>query len=331
MKKITHYYSLTPEWQKEFAENIGSELIDNKIIVIPETLGKGISYFIQIIPGISVLFLDFELNNPLKITRQPSDNALYIFHFDLSNHVNLIKINNEDYEIGSYDKLDLAIIDNEIESSFKPASNERTIALRILVDKKLLSDFITKHSLIETKPTSIQDGKKVFYHYGNIDSNSVLLMQSLKNKSVYDLSFESHLKGVSLRVLGNFFNKFYNAQTKNDIPNKELEAIEKTKDYLINNLYGSFPSVTFLASMAGMSESKYKILFKKCFNNTPNNFFIYEKMLLARKLLQSGSYRTLSDVVYELNYTKLSYFSSKYFEIFKRKATDDFLKKTRHS
>ncbi|MEZ0129495.1 helix-turn-helix domain-containing protein [Flavobacterium sp. LBUM151] len=328
MKKISHYYSLTPEWQNEFVEKLGARFIDDKITVLPESVGKGHSYFAQIIPGISVLFIDFTLKIPFKIIRNPSDNPLYIFHFDLSEHVNLIKINNKDYEIGSYDKLDLAIIDNQIESSFKPSVNERTIAIRILVDKALLNDFIKKHTGKEEVRQKIKEGQSVFYHYGNIDSNSILLIQSIKNKSVFDLSFEPLLKGVSLKLLGNFFNKFYDSQNpKNNVPDSEKETINKTREYLLNNLYGHFPSVTFLASMAGMSESKYKILFKKCFNNTPNNLFIKAKMDLAKTLLQSGNFTSLTDVTYELNYTKLSYFSSKYYETFQRKPSDDFIRK----
>lgn len=327
MKKISHYYSLTPEWQNEFVQKLGAKFIDGKITVIPESMGKGHSYFTQIIPGISVLFIDFTLKIPLKITRNRSDNPLYIFHFDLSEHVNLIKINNKSYEIGSYDKLDLAIIDNQIESSFKPSVNERTIAIRILVDKALLNDFIKKHSKKEEVKPTTKEGQRVFYHYGNIDSNSILLIQSIKNKSVFDLSFEPLLKGISLKLLGNFFNKFYHSQNSKNATDSELEAINKTKEYLLNNLYGLFPSVTFLASMAGMSESKYKILFKKCFNDTPNNLFIKEKMSLAQRLLKSGEFKTITNVLYELNYSKLSYFSSKYFNFFKSRPIDDFVRK----
>jgi len=327
MKKISHYYSLTPEWQSEFVQKLGAKFIDGKITVIPESMGKGHSYFTQIIPGISVLFIDFTLKIPLKITRNRSDNPLYIFHFDLSEHVNLIKINNKSYEIGSYDKLDLAIIDNQIESSFTPSVNERTIAIRILVDKALLNDFIKKHSKKEEVKPTTKEGQRVFYHYGNIDSNSILLIQSIKNKSIFDLSFEPLLKGISLKLLGNFFNKFYHSQNSKNATDSELEAINKTKEYLLNNLYGLFPSVTFLASMAGMSESKYKILFKKCFNDTPNNLFIKEKMSLAQRLLKSGEFKTITNVLYELNYSKLSYFSSKYFNFFKSRPIDDFVRK----
>ncbi|MBF4494773.1 helix-turn-helix transcriptional regulator [Flavobacterium sp. JLP] len=328
MKKITHFYSLGPEWQNQLAEEMGTKVVDDKIIVVPENIGRGHTYFTQITSGISALFFDIEFNTPVKITRLKSDHYLYIFHYDLSEHVNLIKINNKDYEIGSFDKLDLAIIDNKLESSFKPAVNERTIALRILVDKNLLNDFTEKYPSKEITKNKGKSTQNTLYHYGNIDSNSLLLIQAIKSKSIYDLSFDSFLKGVSLKLLGNFFNKFYNIDTaQNEITDVEIEAITKTKNYLLDNLYGPFPSIAFLSALAGMSDSKYKMLFKKYFKDTPNNLFIVEKMRLAKNLLQSGKFNTLTEIIYELNYNKLTYFSSKYYALFKRKPSEDFVKK----
>lgn len=329
MKRITHYYSLTSEWMQEVADQLKVKIVDNKIIPIPKEIGEGQFYFTPIIPGISVVYIDFTLTKPLKLIRRKSDDQFYVFHFDLSEHINLIKINNKDYEIGSYDKLDLAIIDNVIESSFKPIINEKTLAIRILVDKKMLYGFIAKYSNKRLATKKTKSSKKNFFHYGHIDSNSVFLVQSIKNKSVYDLPFDSMLKGISLKLLGNFFNKFYATNaSKSNVNEVEFNAISKTKDYLLNHLNCSFPSIIFLASMAGMSQSKYKILFKKCFNNMPNNFFIKEKMIYAKELLQSGNFNSLTEVCHELNYKKLGYFSSKYYEILNRKPSEDFIKKS---
>ena len=329
MRKVTHYYSLTPEWQNDFVKQLNTQLIDDKLIIVPDDIGTGYFYFSQVMDGISAVYADLTPKVALKLTRQKSDNELFIFHFDLSEHINLIKINNIDYEIGSYNKLDLVILDNQIESSFKPTVNERVIALRLLIDKKLLQDFIQKFKLNKGAFDHTATNKKVFYHYGNIDSNSILLIRSLKNKAVTDLSFDSYIKGISLKVLGNFFNKFYDLEEQSaKLTEIENEFIEKTKEYLMNNLFGPFPSLVFLAGMAGMSASKYKSSFKKRFNNTPKNLFIEEKIKLAQELLKSGKFSTLSDVMYELNYTKLSYFCSKYQEVLNRKPTDDFVKKS---
>ncbi|WP_140512052.1 helix-turn-helix domain-containing protein [Flavobacterium pectinovorum] len=328
MQKFTHFYSLTPEWQFQLAKEMGGELIDNKIIVIPENLGHGHSYFTQITPGISALFMDFVLKTPIKMNRLKSENELYIFHFDFSNEPSLLKINDIDYKIGSSINLGLAVISNAIESSFKPPINERIIALRILVDKKLLNEFIKNHPTEEYSTRKIKIVKQEPYYYDNIDSNSLLLIQSLKSKSVFESSFDPYLKGISLKLLGNFLNRYSESITvKNEISPVEIEAINKTKTYLLDHLYNPFPSVQFLSQMAGMSPSKYKMLFKKEFHNTPNNLFIKEKMLLANRLLQSGDYNTLTEIIYDLNYTKLSYFCSKYYELFHRKPSEDFKKK----
>lgn len=332
MKKFTHFYSLTPEWQYQLASEMGGELIDNKIIVLPENLGSGHSFFTQITPGISALFMDFVLTTPIKMNRLKSDNELYIFHFDLSDHPSLIKINDIDYKIGSSINLGLAIISNAIESSLKPPMNKRTAALRILVDKKLLNEFVKNHPTEEFSTRNIKIEREKPYYYDNIDSNSLLLLQSLKNRDVFDSSFEPYLKGISLKLLGNFLNRYSDSNTvKNEISEIEVEAITKTKTYLLDHLYNPFPSVPFLSKMAGMSPSKYKMLFKKEFHSTPNNLFIKEKMILANKLLQSGDYNTLTEIIYELNYTKLSYFCSKYYDLFHRKPSEDFVKKNKRT
>ena len=328
MKKFTHFYSLTPEWQYQLAKEMNGELIDDTIIVIPESLGHGHSYFTQITPGISVLFMDFVLKEEVKINRLKSDNELYILHFDLSEHINMITINDINFKIGSYDNLGLAIIDNKIESSFQPTVNERTLALRLLVDKRLLTDFLKNHPSEDYSKRKITVPKNSLYYYDNIDSNSILLIRSLKERSMFDATFGPYLKGISLKLLGNFLNRYENSKTvENEITELEIEAVTKTRTFLLDNLNNPFPSVTYLSEMAGMSPSKYKMLFKRRFNTSPNNFFIKEKMLLANKLLQSGDYHTLTEVIYELNYTKLSYFTTKYFDFFHKKPSEDFRKK----
>ncbi|MEP6932002.1 MAG: hypothetical protein ABI850_18405, partial [Flavobacterium sp.] len=180
MKKINHFYSLTPEWQQQLVSEIEGKLIDNKIIVIPENLGSGHTYFTQIAPGISVMFVDFILKEPVEINRLKSDDESYILHFDLSDCVNFIKIDDVHYKIGSPENPGLVIIDNQTESSFTPSVNERTVALRLLVDKKLLNELLETNAAEEHNKQISKINEKSLYYYNNIDSNSILLMQSVK-------------------------------------------------------------------------------------------------------------------------------------------------------
>ncbi|KAF5281382.1 hypothetical protein FQR65_LT14720 [Abscondita terminalis] len=86
----------------------------------------------------------------------------------------------------------------------------------------------------------------------------------------------------------------------------EIKGILATQEYILTQLWVKFPGVSNLARMAGMSESKYKLAFKRVFNDTPNNFFLTEKLFLAKRLLTSGDYNSVLEIAYELEYSKIN-------------------------
>lgn len=301
VKKITNNYDLNSEWLLQRAKEIGGELIDDKIVVFPEDLGVGNFFFGNVVPGISVVFMDFILNKPLQLKRIKSKNELYIFHYDISEACNEIRIENTLYKIGNEINSSLAILNNQLDSSFIPALDKRTLALRILVDKRLLNDFVMNHPNPLFEEEIILDKKSLY----SVTSNSQLLIESVKNVSIFDSSFDLFLKGITLKLMGNFLEEYKNSDcSKNILTKVENEAIIKTKKYLLGNLRNSFPSIDFLSDMAGMSTTKYKILFKKRFKSTPHNLFTKEKMRLANELLVSGDFESVTEILYEINYSR---------------------------
>lgn len=331
MIEYNHYYALTPDWYIEMAQQMGLELQkDNKLMIFPESLGTAHSYFTEVIPGVSVLLFDAVLSNPFNVKRRPSNNDLYIIYFDLSDVVNLIKVENISHHIGYSINLGLAIVsDNHTSNSYTYYNvGERQFIIRLLVDKKLLSPIVDVKNTDKKNSKNNKLGKKKLFFYDHIDSNSKVLMLSLKNESVHKESFDYLLKGVALKLLSNFIERYSkNTPTLNNISEIEADALNATKLHLINNLYGFFPGVPFLAEMAGMSVTKYKVSFRSMFLETPNKFFIREKMLLANQLLQSKSFSSVAKVALELNYTKHTYFSNRYFEFIGNKPSEDFIPK----
>lgn len=323
-KKTANIYDQSSDWQLQRAKEIGGELIDDKIVVFPEDLGVGNLFFTNVVPGISVVFMDFILSKSLEFKRVKSRNESYIFHYDISEACNEIRIENTRYKIGSKINLSLAILNNQLDSSFIPTLNKRTLALRILVDKRLLNDFVMNHPNVQFEEEIILDKKSLY----SVTSNSQLLVESVKNVSIFDSSFDLFLKGITLKLMGNFLEEYKKSDcSKNVLTKVENEAIIKTKKYLLGNLRNSFPSIDFLSDMAGMSTTKYKILFKKRFKSTPHNLFTKEKMRLANELLLSGDFESVTEILYEINYSRLSYFSSRYYSLFHRKPAEDFVKK----
>jgi AraC-like DNA-binding protein len=326
MYKKKQFFCMLPYWQSQVSKNTGAEII-NDTIIIPPALGEGHAFFSQVIPGIAVLLMDFTLVSPLSIERFKEDTERYIFHFDLSDHSNILTFNGKDTDIGYTINLGLSILSNQTESFFKPSIGKRTFAIRIFIDKKLMNEFTNSLPNKKQLNMTLSNLDQNCYH-GNIDSNSILLGLTVKEKPILDESFDLHLRGITLQLLGNFLNKYNGQQTtKNPWAQAENERLAVAKNYLLNNLHLNFPSISFLSKMAGMSATKFKILFKKQFNTTAKKIFIKEKMSLANKMLLSGDYKSLTEILNELHYNKLENFSSSYFEIFKRKPSEDHIKK----
>lgn len=324
MYKEHLFFCLTPELQFQFAEDVQGTLIQNKIIEIPPDLGKGQVLFIQSIPGMAVLLWDCHLKKPLKIKAYKDNIQRYIFHYDLSDQSNFLTIANKKKEIGNVINYGLSIFNNQKDSFFEPSVNERTFAMRLYIDNKLIQTFISDKEKILGK---LKIAKKDIF-CDDIDGDSLLKMLSINEKSIYEESFDTFIKGVALQLLSNFIKKYtVETQTSDNIKEFEKEGLDVSKNYLLNHLHNSFPSIPFLSKLAGMSSTKFKVLFKKKFNSTANDFFIREKMNLANEMLQSGDFNNLTEIIHELNYNKTRPFSSRYFQIFKKKPSEDFIKK----
>ncbi|MEA9412533.1 AraC family transcriptional regulator [Flavobacterium sp. PL02] len=331
MIEISHTYTLTSVWQKQLVkqliEQLGAELIDDKFLQMPKKVGDGGFYYTEVVPGLSVVIWDLIFKETILIRKLKSDEALYIIHYDFSDEMNLIHIQGIKHKIGYKANLGLGVFDNAIDKVFQPVVGERVFAMRLLVAKDLLKFSVVNGAIKDVNKRKIKSGKNTLFFYDHIDSESKVIMHAIKSKSFLDPAFEIYLRGVALRLLATFIDRYSNlAPMLHHIPEREAEILNTTKDYLLDNLYTGFVGVEFLADMAGMSVSKYMSLFKKMFISPPNNFFVREKMILASELLKSGKFDSLLDISQELNYTKLSYFTSKYVQQFGRKPSEDFVK-----
>ncbi|MCD0476322.1 AraC family transcriptional regulator [Flavobacterium sp. EDS] len=331
MIELSHTYTLTADWQKkltkQLVEQFGAELIDDKLLLMPKSLADGSFYYTEVVPGLSVVIWDLRFKKPIKIRRYKSDEDLYLIHYNFTDGMNLVDSKERDKKIEYKADFALGVFDNVIDKTFQPVIGERVFAMRLLVSKELFNFSVINRAKKEFDKRKAKKNKNSVFFYDTIDSESMLIMHAIKNKSFQDPAFDVYLRGVTLRLLGIFIDRYSNQTPKlHYVPEREIEFLNLTKEYLLDNLSGNFPGIILLAKMANMSVSKYTTLFKKMFMSTPNNFFMREKLVLANKLLKSGDYDSLIHVSKELTFCTLSYFSSKYLQQFGRKPSDDFVK-----
>ncbi|OXA84600.1 helix-turn-helix domain-containing protein [Flavobacterium hercynium] len=301
-------------WLQNLAEQLGAEIIDEKFILIPESIGKGGFFITEVAPGLSVVIWDLVFKEAIDIKVLKADSSLFVVHYDFSDDLNLIMIDGTRYKFDYKTDLGMGVFNAALESLHHPTVGERIYAMRLLVNKKLLN-VLTANRVMKMTDNKIKNGKKTICFFDHIDSKSRILLQDIKSKSIFDPAFEIYLRGISFRLLSKFIDRYYNMEPLVYlISEKEADLLMTTKDYLKENLLNNFVGVDVLADMAGMSVTKYKSLFKKMFLTTPNGFFVQERMILAKKLLRSKNFYSVAEIAAELKFHKTAIFNVAYFK-----------------
>jgi len=326
-KEFSYHFTLTPEWQNQIVEELDAKLIDNRIIELPEHIGTGGSFFLEVMPGLSVFLLDMTFHIPVSIVRTPTTQQIYMAYYDMGDEMTAHILGTAVHRVGYRSKLGMAFMGSSIKGVIMPPIGERSYSLRLIMDKQLLQEFMQKKKGKEISEKLFDESSNTLFFYAHIDSRSKLLLNSLKNLSFSSPSFQLKLKSTALFLFGYLLERASEFRTSyNKLSELEIASITKTTDYMLANLFSEFLGLKALAEMAGMSVSKYKIIFKKILKDSPNKFFLNEKLLLANTLLKNGAYHNITDLAYKLGYTKAGYFAEVYKQKFGVSPSEDLAK-----
>lgn len=314
--EFKHIYSLTSEWRQEFIDHLGGKIVEERMY-FSEELASGSSCFLEILPDVSVVIVDSVLNRPMRFTRLPSEDDFWIVYYDLSDNFSKHTVEDINHKIGYKSKLNFGIVDNKISSSYLANVGERFYSLRLLIRKSYIKTFFSDAEFDQDFKDVFDDNKKKMFFYGHIDSRSKVILHSLKQNNIDDPNYEFVLKGAAFTLLGYLVERLNSKMPgMGTHMEKDIEAVMLSQKYLLSNLSIPFPGIEFLANKANMSSTKFRTLYNTIFGMSPVQYFKNEKLLLAKELLESGDFKMVSDVSFELGYNKTAYFSSIYKEYF---------------
>jgi len=106
-------------------------------------------------------------------------------------------------------------------------------------------------------------------------------------------------------------------RTAQDIKSIEMQVIKQIEEKITYEFHKPIPSVKEMARMAGMSVSKFKLLFHEVYGTSPHQYVLEKKMIYAKDLLQTGKY-SITQVAYKVGYLYVSGFT----RIYKQKFND---------
>lgn len=311
--EFKHTASLASDWQNDFIKQLGCNMITDKQMNFPEKVATGGTYFMQISEYFSVQIIDLKLNNAIRFTRIPSDEDFWIVYYDMSDKFNRHFVDNVQHKIGYRSKLGFAIIDSSLQSTYISPVGERTYSLRLHIRKSFIRSYFREAILEKDFKNIFDDKTKKMFYYGHIDSRSKVELYNLKSQRMDNLNYDFLLKSCSFKLLAFLMERLNSHMPKPLLYlEKDLNALIKTKEYLLSNLSSPFPGIKVLAEIANMSISKYALMYNNVFGSTAVTFFRIEKLRLARELLESGKFKYISAIAYELGFSKTSYFTSVY-------------------
>ncbi|KAF2327871.1 helix-turn-helix domain-containing protein [Flavobacterium ginsenosidimutans] len=315
MKIIEHYYGADLSWVEHYAAQIGGK-IEGNFIILPEDSQTGIRYFLDCGDGIIAYYIDVEYRRNFQLIQKNLNQDFVGFYYNLTEGEASVSSGHFMYNVGRW-QYNLAVIDGSLESKYDVVKGSKTFALCIFIKKSMIKAYAKKNNIVIQNIDSLVDSKEnTIVRFDRMSSESFHLLDDLRKLEVGGAIFDLNLRGTVHLLISNYLKKIATKRLiMQTVNNSDLGNIINVQMYLINHLDDHFPSIQYMAKMANMSESKFKSLFKKITGDTANVFFMENKLLFAKELLEKKQL-TISQVSDQLHFTNNSYFASKFKEYF---------------
>lgn len=315
MKIIKHSYGADLSWIENFANQFGGKVEDNYII-IPEELQTGTRYFLDCGEGIVAYYINVKYNKNFRFIQKNEDNDFVGLYYNLTEGEATVSRESTVYDVGRW-RYNLSVLDGSLETDYNVKAGSSTFALYIFIKKEKIISFVKDHNITFRDIDLLTDpNRNTIVRFDRMSSESYHLLNDLRKLEVGGSIFNLNLIGTVQMLISNYLKKMASRriiiQTVNS---SDLSNIIASQMYLIDHIGDHFPSITQMANRANMSETKFKNLFKKITGSTANKFFMDNKLLKAKELLESKQL-SISQVSDQLSFTNNSYFSSKFKENF---------------
>ncbi|QOG04586.1 AraC family transcriptional regulator [Flavobacterium sp. MDT1-60] len=294
----------------QFAEQINVPVRDN-VLKIPKSMGEGYVRKVGFGDDFRLTIHRYILKEDLIIKRNPaiqSNNVRTIFFYNNKEDLE-VKYNNEE-NIPFSQKNDSSILlstnDLRTEIRFPAGSNIQYVVVGITANRlKSILSIEKPNGTIKT----ITAENASFLFFESLDPEMQLL---LKNIVSVDMNNSMNNFYVQIKVQELMYLLFSKLSLRENTTFKSINSNDAEKLLVIRNEIlhdlSTPPILSELASIASMSETKLKQLFKQTFGDTIYNYYQKVRMEEAAFLLKQAKH-SVSEVGYELGFSNLSHFS----------------------
>jgi AraC-like DNA-binding protein len=315
MKTITQFFGADLDWVDTLAKQLEGEVKGN-FIIVPDKIQTGNRYFLDCGEGIVTYFANGTYHTELHFIQRNHKTDFIGIYYDLSKGHPKIKFDGGSNELGDWG-YNLAIIDSSAEYEYNIKKGSESYVFCIFIKKETLQSYAQKHKSFNAIIGKLLDSKQNFSaKWGRMSDTSYQMLMDLQKLEVGGKLFNLNLLGTVHLLISDYLNTISDSNRVDHlVDEREVRSIIFTQKFLMENLKKPFPSNQFLALKINMSESKFKDLFKKITGSTANTFYMNNKFIKAKELLEENqlSIKQVSDT---FNFPDSSYFILKFKEHF---------------
>lgn len=286
-----------------FADLLGTE-VKNGLLVIPEDKGKGYLRGFRLDNSINMLLRLYEFNDNLLAKRFGDQNTLNRILFSF----NSIFPDPDAKNKYSGDLPSMQILKGKLNiETFYPGRTKFN-SIIIGIDSDNLAKTLGLNSDNEFFRTIITSEQSILFEEllsPKIQQVAMEILQADIPDSLSDFFFKIKAEELICLTLQELFKR--ENPTTHALNQIDVQKIYKVRDTILNDITVP-PVMKDLASEIGMSESKFKRLFKQIFGDSLFSYYQKFRMKEAARLLKENK-MTVSEVGFTMGFSNLSHFA----------------------
>ncbi len=312
MKKIVQHYGADLEWMESLATKLGGK-VEGNFITASEEIHSGIRYVQDCGSGITAMYVDVTYNSDIQFTiKNRTDDyiGLYFYPSESDAKVSFETTSN----IVSSWSYNLLLLDSSLQFNYEVTKGSKIFMLLIFIKKETMKIYTQKNNMFKKTIDKIMDPKQnTIVKLERMSIKSYHALKDLQKLKEHDVLFDLHMTGTVHLLISDYLHKLSEKECRiiQLVNESDLMSILSAQRYLLENINDHFPSIKVLAQKSNMSVTKFKGLFKKITGDTPNSFFLENKLFKAKDLLEEQQL-TVSEVSEILNFNNSSYFAQKF-------------------
>ncbi|HSD06093.1 AraC family transcriptional regulator [Flavobacterium sp.] len=287
-----------------FAELIGGEL-QNGILKIPESKGKGYLRGFRLHNTIEMFISNYEFNDSLFAKRFGNQSSLKKVLFSFNN---IFPDTDSSNKVSTVDLPSIQIFKGKLSTETLYPGKTKFRSIFIGIDSLQLKQYLGQNEENEVFNTLINNEHPILFEeivLPKIQEVALEIIESDIPDYLSDFFFKIKAEELICLTLKELFKR-ENA-TVQALNEMDVQKIYQVRDRVLAEIHTP-PVIKDLAELTGMSESKFKRLFKQIFGNSFFNYYQKFRMKEAARLLKENK-MTVSEVGYSLGFSNLSHFA----------------------